>query len=238
MTDERTNETGRLSGRAVIVTGASRGIGRAIVEALAAEGAAVVGVARDMARLEAVAREVPGFVAHAADVRDGEAARRIVQDTVDRFGSLSAVVMNAGVGYYARVEDLDERHLDEMLGVNLKGPFIWSQAALPFLERQRDGHLVFISSVAGTTTFEGGAGYCASKWGVMALADTLRQEVKPYELRVTVVCPGSVATGFAGAARGYGLDPSDVAHVVVEALAAPKRAIYNTVIMRPMVPPR
>lgn len=229
---------GRLAGRAVIVTGASRGIGRAIVSALAEEGAQVVGVARDETRLLAVAREVPGFVGHAADVRDGEAARRIVSDTVDRFGALFAVVMNAGVGYYARVEELDERHLDEMLGVNLKSPFLWSKAALPVLQRQHDGHLVFISSVAGTTTFEGGAGYSASKWGVMALADALRQEVKPFELRVTAICPGSVATGFAGAARGYGLDPADVAHAVVEVLAAPKRVIYNTVIMRPMVPPR
>lgn len=228
--------TAGLAGKTVIVTGASRGIGRAIAETLAERGANVVAVARTSEALEDLAARVPSVVPQVADVTLSAEARRVTLETLERFGAVDALVANAGVGYHAPVELLEERHWDEMMAVNLKAPFLWAQAVLPSMQKRRDGHLVFISSVAGTTTHVGGAGYCASKWGVMALADTLRQEVKPYELRVTAICPGSVLTTFGSRSRGYGLEPSDVAETVAHVLAAPRRVIYGTVIMRPMVP--
>ena len=233
---------GRLQDKVAIVTGASRGIGRAIAELFVAEGARVVGVARSAGALQelkaALDERSPGaFVPEVADVPSAADARRVTEAALARFGRIDILVNNAGVGHFAPVAELSEAAWDEMMAVNLKGPFLWTQAVLPHMMERRDGHIIMISSVAGTTTFVNGAGYCASKWGLMALADTLRQEVRPYELRVTAVCPGSVQTGFGGTPpRDYSLRPEDVAHTVLEVAAAPKRVIYGTVIMRPLVP--
>ncbi|ADU50903.1 short-chain dehydrogenase/reductase SDR [Thermaerobacter marianensis DSM 12885] len=232
---------GRLEDKVAIVTGSSRGIGAAIVRAFVEEGARVVGVARSGDALDALRASLGDgasrFVPRVADVTSSAAARDVVRETLDRFGRIDILVNNAGVGHFAPVTELAEEAWDEMMAVNLKAPFLWTQAVLPHMMERRDGHIIMISSVAGTTTFVNGAGYCASKWGLMALADTLRQEVRPYELRVTAVCPGSVQTHFGGTPpRDYSLRPEDVAHTVVEVAAAPKRVIYGTVIMRPLVP--
>ncbi|WPD19796.1 SDR family oxidoreductase [Thermaerobacter composti] len=232
---------GRLQDKVAIVTGASRGIGAAIVRTFVAEGAQVVGVARSGDALEALraalGEAASRFVPRVADVTSAAAARDVVRETLERFGRIDILVNNAGVGHFAPVHELPEAAWDEMMAVNLKAPFLWSQAVLPHMMERRDGHIIMISSVAGTTTFVNGAGYCASKWGLMALADTLRQEVRPYELRVTAVCPGSVQTHFGGTPpRDYALRPEDVAHTVLEVAAAPRRVIYGTVIMRPLVP--
>lgn len=233
---------GRLQDKVAIVTGASRGIGRAIVEAFVREGARVVGVARSRATLEELAaslnKDRPGaFVPEVADVTSAADARRVTDQAIARFGRVDILVNNAGVGHFAPVAELAEEAWDEMMAVNLKGPFLWTKAVLPHMMERRDGHIIMISSVAGTTTFPEGAGYCASKWGLMALADTLRQEVKPYELRVTAICPGSVQTWFGGTEpKDYSLRPEDVAQAVLDVAAAPKRVIYGTVIMRPLVP--
>ncbi|QIA26780.1 SDR family oxidoreductase [Thermaerobacter sp. PB12/4term] len=234
---------GRLQDKVAIVTGASRGIGEAISRVFVAEGARVVGVARSAGALEALARDLAAagaggrFVPRVADVTSPGAAKEAVRETLERWGRIDILVNNAGVGHFAPVADLAEAAWDEMMAVNLKAPFLWSQAVLPHMMERRDGHIIMISSVAGTTTFVNGAGYCASKWGLMALADTLRQEVRPYELRVTAVCPGSVQTHFGGTPpRDYSLRPEDVAHTVLEVAAAPRRVVYGTVIVRPLVP--
>lgn len=220
-----------------IVTGASRGVGRAIARRLLMEDWRVAGVARSEEALRDMEKEWPSFRGFVADVRDKARAKAIVEEVEKTWGPVDALIANAGVGHYAPTWELSEDHWDEMLEVNLKGPFLWSQAVLPSMMARKKGHLLFISSVAGTTTFPGGAGYCASKWGLMALADTLRQEVKPYELRVTVVAPGSIQTGFAGSPiKPYSLLPEDVAEACWHALSAPERVIYGTIIMRPKVP--
>lgn len=233
--------SGQLTGRVAIVTGASRGVGRAVCTTFVREGAHVIGVARTEEALNELTQELasyPGsFTARAADVTDKQSAQQIVRDTVEKYGRLDILVNNAGVGHFAPVAELSESDWDEMMNVNVKGPFLWTQAALPTFMEQRQGDIIFISSVAGTTTFPQGGGYCASKWGVMALADTLRQECKPYELRVTAICPGSIQTTFGGSPpKDYSLLPEDVAATVLHVVAAPRRVIYGTVVMRPRVP--
>lgn len=234
----------RLAGRVALVTGASRGVGRAIASLLAAEGARVAALARTAPALEELASEAaaagwPGRVLPVpADVTDAAQVEAAVARVLAAWGGLDIAVNNAGVGHFAPVAELSEAAWDEMLAVNLKGPFLVARAVVPVFQRQRRGHLVNISSVAGTTTFPGGGGYCASKWGLMALTDVLTQELKPYTVKVSVICPGSVQTGFGGTPpRPYSLRPEDVARAVLEAVAAPEGVIVNQIVLRPVVPP-
>ncbi|MBE3589808.1 MAG: SDR family NAD(P)-dependent oxidoreductase [Firmicutes bacterium] len=232
-----------LSHRTILVTGASRGIGRAVALALAAEGARLALTARDAQRLAETAEACHAAGAGAVwtlagDVRDRDFPARCVAGAEAALGPLWGLVNNAGVGHYTPVEELAPEHWDEMMEVNARAPFLFSRAVIPGFKARREGHIVNIASVAGTTTFPRGAGYCASKWAVMALTDVLTAELKPYEVRVTAVCPGSVQTGFAGSTpKPWSLRPEDVAEAVVQAMTARTGVIYNTIIMRPQVPP-
>lgn len=235
-----------LLGKTALITGASRGIGRAVALALAGEGARLVLTARQPAALEAVAAQAraagaPAVLALPADLAVAEEIRRLAGEASAEFGAMDILVNNAGVGYFAPVTQLSADHLDAMLALNLRAPFLLSQALLPGMQARQSGHIVNISSVAGKTTFEGGAGYCASKWGLQALTETLIQECKPYGIWVTVVSPGSVQTEFGGktpGAKPWSLLPEDVAGAVLAAVTARPGCIINEVILRPQVPRR
>lgn len=233
----------RLRDRVAVVTGASRGIGRAIALRFLAEGALVVACARgaeglrDLAGGAAAAGSAERLLTVPCDVTRPEDVERLARATLDRHGRVDILVNNAGVGYFAPVEELLPEQWDEMMGVNLKGAFLCCRAFVPVFKRQRSGHIINISSVAGLTAFEGGSGYCASKWGLMGLTETLLLELKPYEVKVSVICPGSVKTGFGGTPpRPYSLRPEDVADAVLEVAAAPRGVVLNQVVMRPLVP--
>lgn len=237
---------GRLDGKVVIITGASAGIGQAAVRLFRAEGAHVVMFARSADKLAALAAEPgPEALAVAGDVTDWADVQRLVAEAGGRFGRIDVLVNNAGVGHYAPVADLPVEQFDEMLAVNLRGPFLCAKAVLPTMIRQHGGHIINVSSVAGTTTFPGGGGYCASKWGLEALTQTLMQEGKPHRIKVSAINPGSVKTGFAGKGTGpgqtppkpYSLEPEDVARIIVDVAAQPPGVIVNQVIVRPLVPP-
>lgn len=233
----------RMRDRVVVVTGASRGIGRAIVLRLLREGALVTGCARgeeglaELRRLAADAGLVDRLQTLRVDVTDPADVQRLADTVLQRHGRVDVVVNNAGVGHFGPVEELTPEAWDAMMAVNLKGPFLVCRAFVPALKRQRAGHLIQIASVAGLTVFAGGAGYCASKWGLMALTETLILELKPYEVKVSVICPGSVQTEFGGTPpKPYSLRPDDVAEVVLQVAAAPRNVILNQVVMRPLVP--
>ncbi|MGE5589722.1 MAG: SDR family oxidoreductase [Bacillota bacterium] len=233
---------GRLEGRVALVTGASRGIGRAIAEAYGREGARLGLFARSQQELEKVAAAVsgetlvlPGDVTRAQDVNSA------VERLLAQWGRIDVLVNNAGVGHFAPLSDLTEEQWDHMMAVNLKGPFLCTKAVWPIFVRQKGGHVINISSVAGTTTKEGGAGYSATKWGLRAVTDTLMKEAKPHKIKVSLIAPGSVDTYFNDKAPGQGpshaLKPEDVAQVALDIAAAPPGVILNEVIMRPLVPP-
>jgi NAD(P)-dependent dehydrogenase (short-subunit alcohol dehydrogenase family) len=221
--------------KVAIVTGASKGLGRAIALRLARGGVRVVAAARSSGKLEELSREVPiRITPFTCDVTNSGQVKALIEFTVERFGRIDILINNAGLGRFAPVHELSEEDWDEMMNVNLKGAFLTCKYAIPHLKKT-EGHIVNISSVAGTEAFPRGAGYCASKFGLMALSDTLALELKPHHVKVTALCPGSIKTEFHHP-KEYAMEPGQVAETVWMVVSAPKGIIYNQIIMRPLVP--
>ena len=236
-----------LNGKVALVTGATRGIGRAIAEALAAQGCNVVISARTAGDCRAVAEAITakgtgrasGF---AADVSRNEDCVRLVQHTVDTFGGLNILVNNAGVGGFRPVEQMDVEHWDRVIGTNLNGLFYCTHAALPHLKKQ-GGWVINIGSLAGKNAFPGGAAYNASKFGLIGFSEALMQEVRHDGVRVSYIMPGSVNTDFDGSGSGsaatdWMIQPEDIAKIVLDLLATPERTLPSRVEVRPSRPPK
>ncbi len=233
-----------LSGRAAIVTGGSKGIGRAIAQALASAGCDVTIAARTAADVERVAGELgragPGKVrGQAADVARYEDCRRLIAAAVDAFGRLDVLVNNAGVGLFAPVAEMAPDDWDRTIATNLNGMFYCAHEALPHLRRSGAGWILNIGSLAGKNAFPGGAAYNASKFGVIGFSEALMQEVRYDGVRVSYIMPGSVATEFGlGGEQDWKIQPEDIAQVVLDLLAFPERTLPSRVEVRPSRPPR
>jgi NADP-dependent 3-hydroxy acid dehydrogenase YdfG len=225
--------------KAALISGASRGIGEATARLLHARGYGVGLLARDGARLEALARELPGALALVGDVRRREDWERAVGRMEEAFGGLFALINNAGIGIMKPVAELSEEEVREVLEVNLVGPFLGLKAALPLLMRSR-GVVVNVGSLAGKNAFKGGAAYNASKFGLLGLMGAAMLELREMGVRVVNVLPGSVDTGFAGSPVGEGwkLAPEDVARAILFALEMPERALLSEMEIRPTRPGR
>jgi NADP-dependent 3-hydroxy acid dehydrogenase YdfG len=225
--------------KAVLISGASRGIGEATARLLHARGYGVGLLARDGARLEALARELPGALPLVGDVRRREDWERAVGRMEEAFGGLFALINNAGIGIMKPVAELSEEEVREVLEVNLVGPFLGLKAALPLLLRSQ-GVVVNVGSLAGKNAFKGGAAYNASKFGLLGLMGAAMLELREMGVRVVNVLPGSVDTGFAGSPVGEGwkLAPEDVARAILFALEMPERALVSEIELRPTRPGR
>ncbi|MEU4222653.1 SDR family NAD(P)-dependent oxidoreductase [Nonomuraea sp. NPDC026600] len=190
------------------VTGSSRGLGRNFVEAALSRGDKVAATARNTASLdELVAAYGDAVLALELDVTDRAAVFDSVKRAKEHFGRLDVIVNNAGYGLSGAVEELTERQLRDQLETNLFGPVWVVQAALPHLREQGAGHIIQISSVAGVSAFPLGGAYCASKWALEGLSESLAQEVAGFGVKVTVVEPGSYATGASAGAVQAEPDP-------------------------------
>jgi NADP-dependent 3-hydroxy acid dehydrogenase YdfG len=187
-----------IAGKVVVITGASSGLGEATARLLAAEGASVVMGARRVERLKSLAGELTGkggkALAVATDVTDREQVKGLVDAAVQAFGRIDVIVNNAGLMPQAPLERLKVDEWDQMIDVNIKGVLYGIAAVLPYMQRQNSGHIINVSSVAGHKVGPGFTVYAATKHAVRALSEGLRQEVKPYNLRTTVISPGAVAT--------------------------------------------
>ncbi|MER7582125.1 SDR family NAD(P)-dependent oxidoreductase [Kitasatospora sp. NPDC097691] len=190
------------------VTGSSRGLGRAFVEAALSRGDRVAATARDTDDLAGlVAAHGDAVLPLPLDVTDRAAVHRCVRQAQAHFGRLDVIVNNAGYGLSGAVEELSEGQLRDQLDTNLFGPLRVVQAALPHLRRQGSGHIVQVSSVAGVAAFPLGGGYCASKWALEGLSEALAREVAGFGVKVTVVEPGSYATDAIASAVRADADP-------------------------------
>jgi NAD(P)-dependent dehydrogenase (short-subunit alcohol dehydrogenase family) len=235
--------------RSCFVTGGTRGIGRAIAEALLARGerVAVTGTSTDgvLAAEKALAdmcAEPARVLGLTCDVRDAGAVEAAVQTAVARFGGLDVLVNNAGVGVGAPVADLAHDEWHRIIGTNLTGVFYCCRAAIPHLRARGGGWIVNISSLASKNPFAGAAAYCASKAGLNAFSEALMQEVRYDNIRVSYILPGSVATEFSGRSGGSGAEwrllPDDVAHVVIDLLEHDDRSLPSRIEIRPSRPAR
>ncbi len=234
-----------LSGKAAIVTGGGRGIGKAIALALAQNGANVCVTARTVEEIDAVASEIEGLgrkaIAVRADVSQESEINAVVSKTIRKFGTVDVLVNNAGIGRFTKVVELTTAAFDSMWEVNIRGVFLCTRAVLPYMIKQNSGDILNISSLAGRNAFIGGAGYCASKWALIGFSRSLMLEVRESNIRVITLCPGSVETAFGEhehTPRSQGVIPKaeDIAQVAIDTLCMPRHVMVSEVDIRPTNP--
>lgn len=232
-----------LAGKVALITGASRGIGLAIANRLAALGASLGLTARDGNRLDAVARELQSgtkVFTSVADLAKSDEATSLVPKTEKALGPIDFLINNAGVGTFAPIQDASEADWNKMLDTNLKAVFLLTKAVAPGMIRRKMGHIVNIASLAGRNAFAGGAIYCASKWGLLGLTQCAAEDLRAHGIRVSAVCPGSVATDFSPHSKK---DPSkmlqagDVAHAVEMILTQEPQSFISEISLRPTQKP-
>ncbi len=187
-----------VKGKIIVITGASSGNGAATARHFAERGASVVLAARRQDRIDALAKELTdaGHQAKAiqTDVTDKAQVQNLVDGAVKEFGRIDVLLNNAGLMPLAPMEEGKIDEWDQMIDVNLKGTLYGIAAALPHMKQRKSGHIINVSSVYGHKLGPDATVYCATKFGVRALSEGLRQEVKPYNIRTTVISPGAVAT--------------------------------------------
>lgn len=236
-----------LSGKVAIVTGSTKGIGYAIAEELVDAGASVAICARTEEEVAQAAEKLAGrgggeVVGIPTDVSDPESCARLVSETVERLGGLDILVNNAGLGIFKSIEEMSVEEWRLQIDVNLGGVFYCSKAAIPHLKGSDDAWIINIGSLASRNTFAGGAGYNASKFGLLGMTEATMLDVRHEGIRVSIVMPGSVNTYFGGREeqeeRDWRLQGEDCARTVMQLLSYPKGAHVSRVEMRPAQPPK
>jgi NADP-dependent 3-hydroxy acid dehydrogenase YdfG len=238
-----------MADRVAVVTGASSGIGEATARALAREGFAVALAARREDRIAALAEELGDqAIAVPTDVADASSAVALIKRAKDELGSVDVLVNNAGVMLLGPILGADVEHWQRMVNVNLLGLMYCTHAALPIMQEQGNGHIVNVSSVAGRVARFGSGVYNATKWGVGAFSESLRQEGANYGVRVTIIEPGFVETELQGHNEnplvrdaieknreqiGDVLQADDIANAIVYAVNQPDHVGINEVLVRP-----
>jgi 3-oxoacyl-[acyl-carrier protein] reductase len=235
-----------LKDHVALVTGGSRGIGKAIARKFVELGAAVCVCGRDAHALESTARGLekisPRVLAINADVTSPKEIAALVEAAEQKLGPISVLVNNAGIGNpgFGPIQEKSEHDWDRVMDINLKGVFLVSRAVAPLMIQRRRGDIVNISSLAGKNTFAGGSIYCASKWGLQGLSGCMAEDLRGHGIRVSIVCPGSVATEFSG--RGPKdatkvLTAEDVAHAVAMIALQGPQSFISEVQVRPVAKP-
>jgi len=238
------NRDSPLGGQVALVTGASRGIGLAIARRLGLMGARVALCARNAAPLEKAASDLRStgieVLAAPADVTRAEQVSSLVSETRRTLGPVDILVNNAGIGIFGPFYQQTDEDWNRLLDTNLKSAFLTSRAVAPEMIRRKTGHIVNISSLAGKSTFANGAIYCASKWGLLGLTGCMAEELRTHGVRVSAICPGSVATEFsphAGKDASKMLQPEDVAHAVAAVVTQAAGSFISEVHLRPTQKP-
>lgn len=234
-----------LKGKIAVITGGSRGIGKAIALAFAREGCRVAISGRDESALRQASDEVKQhsdaqIEAIRSDVRSSNDVEKFAQQVENRLGPATFLVNNAGIGLFSDVVSFDENDYRAVFETNLFGVFYATKAFLPGMIRGGGGHIVNIGSLAGKNNFAGGAAYCASKHALLSFSECLMLEVRHHNIKVTTIAPGSVATDFSPESKdkNWALTSEDVAEAVVDVCKTSPRSLLSLVEMRPLKPPK
>jgi 3-oxoacyl-[acyl-carrier protein] reductase len=231
-----------LKDKVALVTGASKGIGKAIALALARQGVSLSISARSKTELERTAAEIRESgvrcLPFAGDMSKEEEIKRFVQAGIKEYGAMQILVNNAGLGRFKPVYELSTAEWDEMFNLNVRGLFIATRECLPYLRKAGEAAVVNVVSLAGKNAFVNGAGYAATKHAVLGFSRCLMLEERNNGIRVLAMCPGSVDTGFSSnpAKREKILRPEDVASGIVHMLQLPQRAMISEIDIRPTNP--
>ena len=242
---QETGNIASLAGQVAVVTGAGRGIGAAIAAKLAALGAVTVLCGRTRKLLESTASAISKTGGRAevlqCDVTDLRSIEAVAAHVDQTLGRLDILVNNAGVGSFrGPLHELPPESWEQVLNTNLRGVYYCIRAFAPMMIRSRSGHIINISSLAGKNALPNGAAYAASKWGLNGLSYSAAEELRVHNIRVSVVCPGSVDTELsphAGKDKAKMLQPDDVAHAVAMLVTQAPQSFVSEILLRPTQKP-
>ena len=236
-----------LKGKVAIVTGGTKGIGRAIAEALVREGVNVCISARSRSEIDETLEALCALKAGNAngivsDVCNYSQVKPLFELTVGQFGGLDILVNNAGIGLFQTVEEMSPEDFRSVIETNLFGVFYCCHEAIPLMKQRGSGYIINMSSLAGVNAHPKMAAYNASKFGLNGFSEALMQEVRHDNIKVSYVMPGSVNTHFGGdepsQEQAWQLQPSDIAKVILDLLHDEARALVSRVEIRPSKPPK
>ncbi|MGC8493530.1 MAG: SDR family oxidoreductase [Syntrophobacteraceae bacterium] len=239
-----------ITGKVIVITGASSGLGEATARHLSKQGAIVVLGARRSERISALVEELKTnggqALAVTTDVTVADQVKALVDASVKEYGRIDVMLNNAGLMPHSPLERLKIDDWNNMIDVNLRGVLHGIAAALPYMKEQKSGHFINVSSVAGHKVRPGSAVYAATKYGVRALSEGLRQEVKPYNIRTTIISPGAIATelpnsitegdvqeAIQGYYEQYAIPAESFARTVAFAISQPEEVDINEILFRP-----
>ena len=231
----------RLDDKIVLVSGASRGIGRAIALRFARAGADLILAARNLEELQDLAAEIQAMgrscLIVPTDLRDRAQIQALAGQAFEHFGRIDILVNNAGIGFWAPVTELTLDQYDEMFDVNMRAVFLLTQTVLPQMIKRGGGHIVNIASTSSRWTYPEGTLYCASKFALLGFNEALAKELRTTGVRVTAVCPGQVNTYLGGSGPQTWeedmLSGEDVAELALQAVSLPPHAIVTEMVVWP-----
>lgn len=232
-----------LKDKIAVITGASRGIGKAIALDLARAGVYVILTARSEIELEETVRAVISEGGRASafilDITDDDAVKQFLVSLSGISSHVDILINNAGIGSFQPVTETDSAFFDQVMDVNVKGTFLMCKHLVPLMQAQKRGHIITIASDVSKRTFANGAMYCASKYAQDAFCSALRKEVRKFNIKVSVVYPGKVETWFNNNTPGLNeeqlqLNPEDIASSVNYILSAPVHVVIDELMIHPL----
>ena len=233
-----------LSGKTALITGGSKGIGYSVAEAMVQEGMNVGITSRNETEVREAAKKLSELGdgqarAYRCDVRDLAKQKDIVQQLTDEFGSLDVLIANAGLGHFVPIDEMTSEQWQDVIDVNLTGVFNSVKASVEDLKKSK-GFIITIASLAGTNFFANGAAYNASKFGLVGMSQAMMLDLRKYDIKVSTIMPGSVATYFGGQTPSeedaWKIQPEDIAEMVMYLLHTPARTLPSKIEVRPSRP--
>jgi len=233
----------KLDNKVAYITGGSKGIGYGIAKVLLDNGMKVAITSRNLSAAEEAAgslsKDASKILALESDVTSADSEIKALNATTDYFGRLDVLVANAGVGHFASIEDLKSEEWKNTIDTNLTGVFNSVKASLDALKKSK-GYIITIASLAGTNFFANGSAYNASKFGLVGFTQAIMLDLRKYNIKVTTIMPGSVATYFnnhiPGDSDAWKIQPEDIGQIVANLLRMPSRTLPSKIEVRPSVP--